>query len=81
MPISVDFIDSLSSICWKGTPSRGDNNPSYFKEQMEPIGVEDCSCYQTSYSLGFKWLHIKLGLMSAIEIKHQHLISVFLFLF
>jgi hypothetical protein len=42
---------------------------------MEPKGVEDGFCYQRSYSLGFKWFHIKLGLTSAIEIKHQHMMN------
>ena len=37
--------------------------------------MEDCICYQTSYSLGFKRFHIKLGLTSAIEIKHQHMMN------
>jgi hypothetical protein len=33
--------------------------------------MEECICYQRSYSLGLKWFHIKLGLTSSIEIKHQ----------
>ena len=42
---------------------------------MKPKGVEECICYQRSDGLGFKWFHIKLGLTSAIEIKHQHMIK------
>jgi hypothetical protein len=71
----VDLIDSLNTICWKTPHSRGHNNPTLFEKQTEPKGVEDCICYQKSYSVGFKWLHIKLGLTSAIEIKHEHMMN------
>ena len=41
------------------------------RKQVEPKGVEECICYERSYSVGLKWFHIKLGLTSTIKIKHQ----------
>jgi hypothetical protein len=34
--------------------------------------VEACICYQGYCSVVFKRLRVKLGLMSAMEIKHHH---------
>ena len=56
--------------------SRGDIKRTLFEEQTEPIGVEDSIYYQTSYSLGFKYFHIKLGLKSSIEYQHQYVMNI-----
>ena len=57
----------------KAPHSRGDINGTLFEEQREPIGVEDSIRYETSYSLGFKYFHIKLGLTSSIEYQHSNM--------
>ena len=66
-PIPVDFSDSLSLICQKAPHSRVNNNRTLFGEPTEPLGVEDSVCYQTSYSLGFEYVYIKIGFTSSIE--------------
>ena len=47
--------------------SRANNNQTLFGEPTEPIGVEDSVYYETSYSLGFEYFYVKLGLTSSIE--------------
>ena len=51
----------------KAPHSRVNNNRTLFGEPTEPIGVEDSVCYQISYSVGFEYVYIKLGLTSSIE--------------
>ena len=70
LPISVDLEIVSIQFVGKAPHSRGHNNPKLFEKPTDPIGVEDCICYQTSYSQGFKYFHIELGLMSQIAIKH-----------
>jgi hypothetical protein len=43
-----------NSIFVNAPHSRGHNNPKMFEKPTDPIGVEDCICYQTSYSICFK---------------------------
>ena len=67
MPISVELEIVLIQFVGKAPHSHGHNNLKVFEKPTDPIGVEDCNYYQTSYSIGFKYFHIKLGLTSPIE--------------
>ena len=51
VPISVELGIVCISFFGKAPQSRGHNKPKLFKKPTDPIGVEDCICYQTSYSI------------------------------
>ena len=59
--------NNLNSLFGKAPHTHGHNIPKFSEKPTGPIGVEDCICYQTSYSISFKFFI--LGLTSPIEFK------------